>query len=116
MITGVVTNMSMPAEYLVEQRRNFTNGPMQRWRELTPGGGAYLNEADRMEPNFQYSFWGTKYPSLLKVKQRYDPFNLFYATTGVGSEFFEVRSIDNYPDENGRLCVNPDPILYYPES
>ncbi|RMX77016.1 hypothetical protein D0869_10212 [Hortaea werneckii] len=110
------TNMSMPAEYLVEQRRNFTNGPMQRWRELTPGGGAYLNEADRMEPNFQYSFWGTKYPSLLKVKQRYDPFNLFYATTGVGSEFFEVRSIDNYPDENGRLCVNPDPILYYPES
>ncbi|KAI7192633.1 FAD binding domain protein [Hortaea werneckii] len=116
MITGVVTNMSMPAEYLVEQRRNFTNGPMQRWRELTPGSGAYLNEADRMEPNFQYAFWGTKYPSLLKVKQQYDPFNLFYATTGVGSEFFEVRSIDNYPDENGRLCVNPNPKLYYPES
>ncbi|GAB1728323.1 hypothetical protein NU195Hw_g2717t1 [Hortaea werneckii] len=116
MITGVVTNMSMPAEYLVEQRRNFTNGPMQRWRELTPGSGAYLNEADRMEPNFQYSFWGTKYPSLLKVKHQYDPFNLFYATTGVGSEFFEVRSIDDYPDENGRLCVNPDPKLYYPES
>ncbi|KAI7369207.1 hypothetical protein KC354_g2093 [Hortaea werneckii] len=116
MITGVVTNMSMPAEYLVEQRRNFTNGPMQRWRELTPGGGAYLNEADRMEPNFQYSFWGTKYPSLLKVKQHYDPFNLFYATTGVGSEFFEVRSIDNYPDENGRLCLNPDLKLYYSES
>lgn len=107
--------MSMPADYLVEQRRNFTNGPMQRWRDLTPGSGAYLNEADRMEPNFQYSFWGTKYPALLEVKHRYDPFNLFYAATGAGSEFFEVGSINNYPNENGRLCVNPDPKLYYSE-
>lgn len=116
MITGYVSNMSMPADYLVQQRLNFTNGPMKKWRDLTPGSGAYLNEADRIEPNFQYSFWGTKYPTLLDLKKRYDPFNVFYATTGVGSEFFEVKSINNYPNENGRLCTNPNPTLYYDES
>ncbi|CAJ2503651.1 Uu.00g110450.m01.CDS01 [Anthostomella pinea] len=115
MITGIVQDLTQPADELVAQRLNFTNGAMQRWRDITPGSGAYLNEADRLEPNFQWSFWGSFYPRLLALKQRYDPFNLFWAATAVGSEFFEVRSFDGYPDEDGRLCAKSDPSLYAAE-
>jgi hypothetical protein len=53
---------------------------------------------------------------LLEVKKKYDPYNLFYAAQSVGSEFFEVRTLDDgYPDENGKLCVNPNPTLYVAE-
>jgi hypothetical protein len=67
----------------VRTTHNFTFGPMQQWRDLTPGSGAYVSEGDRMEPNFQWSFYGSHYPRLLKIKQRYDPTNLFYAHTAV---------------------------------
>ncbi|KAF8876324.1 FAD-binding domain-containing protein [Infundibulicybe gibba] len=42
-------------------------------RKLTPGSGAYMNEADVYEPDFQNSFWGGNYPRLLQIKQKYDP-------------------------------------------
>ncbi|KAF8876325.1 hypothetical protein BD779DRAFT_1560650 [Infundibulicybe gibba] len=42
-------------------------------RKLTPGSGAYVNEADVYEPDFQNSFWGSNYPRLLQIKQKYDP-------------------------------------------
>ena len=54
-------------------------------------------------------------PAHERLKKRYDPFNLFYAVTAVGSEFFEVRSVDNVANENGRLCRKSDPELYTAE-
>jgi hypothetical protein len=59
---------------------------MRPIREATPGAGAYVNEADYFEPDWQYSFWGDNYPRLLDVKRRYDPTNLFRVHHGVGSE------------------------------
>lgn len=114
-ITGAVLNITAPAEYQMEQRRNFTFGPMQEWRDMTPGSGTYLNEGDRLEPNWQWSFYGSFYPRLLEIKQRYDPYNVFYAGTAVGSEFFEVRTESGALNENGRLCVNENPSLYRAE-
>jgi FAD/FMN-containing dehydrogenase len=55
-------------------------------REVTPGSGAYSNEADYFEPGWQRSFWGTNYRRLLAVKRKYDPNNLFRVHHGVGSE------------------------------
>jgi hypothetical protein len=49
------------------------------------------------------------------LKKKYDPMNVFFAHTAVGSEFYEVRSADGYPDENGRVCKKSDPELYYAE-
>jgi FAD/FMN-containing dehydrogenase len=115
LITGTAINGSLPMSQQLQQRHNFTYGVMQQWRDLTPGSGAYLNEGDRMEPNFQWSFYGSHYPKLLEIKQRYDPANLFYAHTAVGSEFFEVRTESGAPDENGKLCVNENPSLYKAE-
>lgn len=115
-ITGVVTDMTKSWAEQLEQRQNFTDTVMQDWRDLTPGSGSYLSEADRLEPNFQWAFWGSFYPKLLEVKKKYDPYNLFYAAQSVGSEFFEVRTpSDGYPGENGKLCVNPSPTLYVAE-
>lgn len=115
LITATVVDMKENAEYQLEQRHNFTYGPMQKWRDLTPGGGTYMSESDYLEPNFQWSFFGSHYPRLLEIKQRYDPYHLFYAHTGVGSEFFEVRTESGLPDQNGRLCVNDNPKLYEAE-
>ena len=55
-------------------------------REATPGGGAYGNEADYFEPDWQQSFYGVHYDRLLQIKRKYDPDNLFRVHHGVGSE------------------------------
>ncbi|KAI2793331.1 putative FAD-linked oxidoreductase [Penicillium oxalicum] len=48
--------------------------------------GAYLNEANAYEPGFQAAFWGSNYPRLYRIKQKWDPKGLFIARKGVGSE------------------------------
>jgi hypothetical protein len=75
------------------------------WRELTPTPGAYLNEGDPTEPNWQQAFFGNKYQKLLDIKQKRDPWGLFWAQTTVGSEVWEVITSDGYPgSQNGKLC------------
>ncbi|KAJ5772240.1 hypothetical protein N7520_002769 [Penicillium odoratum] len=82
----------------------LTYDALGKWRGVCPESGAYMSESDILEPNFQQAFYGTNYDRLCKLKQRYDPAFLFYAPTGVGSEKWEVRSLDGLPDQNGRLC------------
>ncbi|KDQ50517.1 hypothetical protein JAAARDRAFT_199917 [Jaapia argillacea MUCL 33604] len=48
---------------------------IQPLRDITPDA-AYVNEADVYEPNHEVAFWGTHYPELLKIKQKYDPDHL----------------------------------------
>ncbi|KAI0036628.1 FAD-binding domain-containing protein [Vararia minispora EC-137] len=48
--------------------------------------GAYSNEADVLEPDFQITFFGPHYALLSKIKSRYDPHDLFIVPGGVGSE------------------------------
>jgi FAD/FMN-containing dehydrogenase len=59
---------------------------MEVIRAQTPGSGSYVNETDYFEPDWQHAFWGDNYPRLLKIKQAYDPANLFRVHHGVGSE------------------------------
>jgi FAD/FMN-containing dehydrogenase len=59
---------------------------MRPIRDATPEAGAYVNEADLFEPDWQRSFWGDNYSRLLDIKRRYDPTNLFRVHHGVGSE------------------------------
>ncbi|CAI4215554.1 unnamed protein product [Parascedosporium putredinis] len=83
------------------------NKVMNKLREVTAdGGGAYINESDVEEPNWQTSYFGNKYAELLKVKKSRDPWNVFWAPSTVGSEGWEVRKVegDKFPSQNGRLC------------
>lgn len=74
-----------------------TNDFVPALEAITPNGAAYLNEADFNQPNWQKTFYGSNYPRLLSIKQRYDPDGIFWAKTAVGSEGWEVA-------DDGRLC------------
>ncbi|KAI1080347.1 FAD-binding domain-containing protein [Whalleya microplaca] len=78
---------------------------LQPWREASPGSGAYLNEADINEPDWQQAFYGSHYQYLYDLKRKYDPWGLMYAPTAVGAEdWFVTHQIEYYPTQNGRLC------------
>jgi len=85
-------------------RRKFATEGMKPIRDATPGSGSYLSESDRLEPDWQRSFYGANYPRLLEIKRKYDPSELFYAVQTVGSEGWAVKTADGLPTENGPLC------------
>ncbi|KAL2198592.1 hypothetical protein P885DRAFT_76198 [Corynascus similis CBS 632.67] len=58
-------------------------------RELAPDMGAYVNEANVDEPNWQHEFWGSNYKRLLSIKRRLDPDDVFWCTPCVGNERWE---------------------------
>ncbi|KAF1955810.1 FAD binding domain-containing protein [Byssothecium circinans] len=103
-ITSRGWNTKATSAEILATRKAFTNGTLQKWRDITPNSGSYLNEADRMEPNWQTSFWGDKYARLLEIKKERDPKNVFWAVNSVGSEGWVVESVDGLPNENGKLC------------
>jgi hypothetical protein len=53
-----------------------------------PNAGAYSNEADVLEDDFQHTFFGSddSYQRLVDIKSRFDPTDLFIVKAGVGSE------------------------------
>jgi FAD/FMN-containing dehydrogenase len=55
-------------------------------RVVAPSTGAYVNECDYFQPNWQEAFWGENYARLKDIKERYDPDGLFVVHHGVGSE------------------------------
>ncbi|KAJ5963979.1 uncharacterized protein N7479_003855 [Penicillium vulpinum] len=81
----------------VARQQLITNVLMPQLEELTPGSGAYLNEADPNQIDWQQAFYGDNYDILLEIKKKYDPHSRFYAFKSVGSEAWTVV-------ENGRLC------------
>jgi len=90
-------NFTAPWEEMLANQELMTDVLMPKLAELTPDGSAYLNEADFRQPDFKEVFYGANYAKLESIKAKYDPFNLFYAVTAVGSDFWE-------PQEDGRLC------------
>jgi hypothetical protein len=77
---------------------------IQKWRDASPGSGAYMNEADVEEPDFQQSFYGKGYDRLLSIKRSTDPWSVFYAVTAVGSDEWFVEGTRGLPTQQGRLC------------
>ncbi|KAF2676483.1 FAD-binding domain-containing protein [Lentithecium fluviatile CBS 122367] len=66
-------------------------------KAFSPDGGAYLNEANFLQSDWQHDFYGSNYDRLKSIKKRYDPEDLLYAVTAVGSEAWELRN-------DQRLC------------
>ncbi|KAK4222797.1 hypothetical protein QBC38DRAFT_489055 [Podospora fimiseda] len=95
---------SLPAEQFLEGLKDLDER-VEILRKVTAGSGAYFNEAGRLEPNWQESFFGRgNYERLLKVKREVDPLGVFWAPRTVGSEGWEVETGDGLPTGNGRLC------------
>ncbi|MBT9582482.1 BBE domain-containing protein, partial [bacterium] len=85
-ILGAGTQLSRPNPVEGAEQLGRVNAAMKILREATPNSGAYANEADYFEPDWQREFWGVHYAKLLEVKRRYDPIGLFHCHHGVGSE------------------------------
>ncbi|KAL7944155.1 hypothetical protein V8C42DRAFT_327856 [Trichoderma barbatum] len=79
-------------------QKNVTGVLIPKLEALSPIKGAYLNEADMNQPNFQQVFYGDNYQKLKAIKKKYDPTGTFYGLTAVGSEDFTVNSV------TGQLC------------
>lgn len=86
---------SLPA--MLANQRKMTEEFVPRLRKLAPQSGAYLNEADFRQKDFQWVYYGRNYDRLKQVKGVYDPEGVFYASKAIGSENWEQR-------QDGRLC------------
>ena len=96
-------------ETMREANRVLQQEILQPWRDIAPaskGGGSYLNEAAVDEPDWKHEFYGEQYARLVEIKKKYDPRGLFYATTGIGSDQWEIRGAPDLgvTTQNGRLC------------
>ncbi|KAF6802682.1 FAD binding domain-containing protein [Colletotrichum musicola] len=113
MVFFLVTSSNRTADHstpaaLASQNRYLQEQVLQPWRDLAPvseGGGTYLNEASVEETDWKESFYGGHYPRLSQIKSKWDPTDVFYATTAVGSERWVVEDGDQgVQTQNGRLC------------
>lgn len=69
------------------------NREVDMFKALEPDMGAYCNEADPNEVDFQKSFWGKNYGRLYEIKQKVDPRSLFVSRKGVGSEDWDDQGL-----------------------
>ncbi|KXH26413.1 hypothetical protein CSAL01_04394 [Colletotrichum salicis] len=66
-------------------------------KTLAPNMGSYMNEGDAFDPDWKVDYYGANYNRLQCIKEYYDPGELFYCPTCVGSDKWEEDSV-------GRLC------------
>ncbi|KAI8170900.1 FAD-linked oxidoreductase ZEB1 [Colletotrichum sp. SAR 10_70] len=113
MVFFLVTSSNRTADHstpaaLASQNRYLQEEILQPWRDISPvseGGGTYLNEASVEESDWQESFYGGNYQRLSQIKRKWDPNDVFYAVTAVGSERWTVLDGDQgVQTQNGRLC------------
>ncbi|KAF2752156.1 FAD-binding domain-containing protein [Sporormia fimetaria CBS 119925] len=108
LIGGPTVSAEAGREEMREAAKVLDRDILGPWRKVAPEsefGGSYLNEANVAEPGWQESFYGVQYPRLLEIKRKWDPKEVFYATTAVGSEGWEVRDGDwGTKTQDGRLC------------
>lgn len=76
---------------------DITDIKVAAMKKLAPDTGAYMNEADPRDPDFEQTFYGSNYGRLRGIKKHYDPHDLFYCPTCVGSAEWTVK-------DDGRLC------------
>jgi hypothetical protein len=76
---------------------DVTNVKVEAMRRIAPDTGCYMNEADRLDPNYLVNFYGGNLGKLQKIKGELDSLHVFYCPTCVGSESWKE-------EESGRLC------------
>ncbi|KAF2226022.1 FAD binding domain-containing protein [Elsinoe ampelina] len=83
LITG--WNSTAPWATMEAAQKKMTDEFMPLIEGVTPGSGAYLNEADWRQKNWQDAFFGSNYDRLLKIKKVWDPKGILKGEKLVGS-------------------------------
>ncbi|KAJ8108082.1 hypothetical protein ONZ43_g6536 [Nemania bipapillata] len=96
-IIGSVWSWGQPWDLVLAQQNELEQSILPAFEAATPGAGAYSNEANFAQVDWQASFYGTNYPKLKAIKTKYDPTGILYGVVSVGSENWKK-------DGNGRLC------------
>jgi len=86
---------------LADARRNARRivTAMEELKRVVPHPASYVAESSFFEREWQNSYWGPNYPTLLNIKKKYDPTGLFFVHHGVGSEAW---SADGFTRLSGR--------------
>lgn len=90
-------NFTEPFGSMVAVEDRLTNEIVPYLERITPNSGTYLNEGDFRLQSWKEDFYGSDYDRLRQIKKAYDPNDLLYATTAVGSDAWKVAT-------DGRLC------------
>lgn len=85
-IIPVGWNDSTPVATQQQMTATLTDVLVPILAAVEPSMGAYTNEANAYEPEWQSVFWQSNYPRLLEVKNKWDPRGLFRCNRCVGSE------------------------------
>lgn len=72
----------------------------KKLRASSPEAGAYFNETDSKEPEWQKSFFADKYGRLKEIKRAVDPHDVLWCRNCLSSEA--------YVEQDGRLCRAPN--------
>ncbi|KAH8742475.1 hypothetical protein F5883DRAFT_596362 [Diaporthe sp. PMI_573] len=101
LITSTSWPDSLPQENVTQIVNDVTYNKLDELRMLDPNSGAYLNEANRYEPGWQWSFFGPNYARLRTIKEKYDPDGVMWGPNTVGSEDWVLLM-------DGKLCKSKD--------
>ncbi|KAH8722968.1 hypothetical protein GQ44DRAFT_686064 [Phaeosphaeriaceae sp. PMI808] len=88
---------TLPASLTPLLYADITHNKTAAMRRFSPYTGAYFNEADSFEPEWQESFFGQGYGRLRRVKDVVDPAGVLWCRRCVGSERWVERG-------DGWLC------------
>ena len=72
--------------------------------QQAPNTGAYLSEADPTTADWQSTFWGSNYPRLKSIKDKWDPNGVFFCQTCVGFEEWTITGGDVIGQDPGNIC------------
>jgi len=95
-MAGAPAFPGMPQPNLVLARflAGRVQASMKALRVAAPDTGAYLNECDYFQDDWQRAFWGPNYPRLAGIKRRRDPDGVFTVHHGVGSEAWSADGFE----------------------
>ena len=84
-------------EDAARKRAARVTAAMAALRSVAPDTGAYLNECNYFEADWQRRFWGPHYARLLAIRNQVDPDGLFVVHHGVGSEVWSADGFSRSP-------------------
>ncbi|OJJ51527.1 hypothetical protein ASPZODRAFT_12348 [Penicilliopsis zonata CBS 506.65] len=94
---GTLWNETAPWDEMIANQLQMTYDFVPQLEAVTPGAGAYENEANFRQLDWEDTFFSSSFGALAGVKAIWDPESFFYVLKGVGSEAWTV-------DESGRMC------------